>query len=175
MTYLVIVLCLFSSSVFALDANQKQVLQSVALAEPSIASCINSGNDVCVADWFNTESVFIVWKTEILESDIVQIDAFAFNLVDGLTAGKRDEWSNFLFKTGACNPSKPNIRAGLLDVWSGTAAKLTVYDAIIELSKRTSRNAERVLATGTGTSASPGTLSFEGTISVNDISTILRP
>jgi hypothetical protein len=90
-------------------------------------------------------------------------------LVDGLTAGKRDSWTNFIFKSGSCDPSKSNIRAGFLDVWSGSAQKTAVYNTILELSKRFATNAESVLATGTGSNNIPGSLTFEGKISFQDI------
>lgn len=164
-----------SFSAFALDATQATTLRTVALAEPSIAQAIANGDDSSVSDWFNTASTFIVWKTTLQEVDVLQTDGFNFSLVDGLTAGKRDEWTLFLFREGKCNPSKANIRAGFLDIWSGTAAKTAVYNAIIELSKRSATNAEKALATGTGTTGAPGLLTFEGSISVNDVSAILRP
>lgn len=158
-----------------IDTAQATALRTAALAEPSIAQAIANGDDSSVANWFNTASTFIVWKTALQETEILQSDAFNFSLIDGLTAGKRDEWTHFLFREGKCNPSKANIRAGFLDIWSGTAAKTAVYNAIIDLSKRAATNAEKALATGTGTTASPGLLTFEGRISTNDVSSILRP
>ncbi len=164
-----------SFSAFALDTTQATTLRTAALAEPSIAQAITNGDDSSVANWFNASSTFIVWKTVLQEVDVLQSDGFNFSLVDGLTAGKRDEWSNFIFREGKCNPSKANIRAGFLDIWSGTAGKTAVYNAIIDLSKRAATNAEKALATGTGTTATPGVLAYEGKISTNDVSAILRP
>lgn len=175
MKILIVALCIFASNAFALDAAQKQTLQTAALAEPSIQSCLTDGNDICVANWFNEASSFTVWRTVLLKKTITESDAFAFALVDGLTVGKRDEWTNFIFDEGRCNPSRLNVREGFLDVWSGTAAKTAVYNAIIALSKRLATNAERILASGTGSDADPGVLSFEGNISLNDVSSILRP
>ena len=171
---ILIMLFAVSFSVSALTTEQKASLKAAALAEPSISTCITGGNDVCVSEWFNTASSFIVWKTEVSTSEIYADTGFDFTLVDGLTAGKRDQWANFLLKLGAFNPSKSNIRAGIADVWSGTAAKVAVQTAVLELSKRASTNAEKALATGTGTQVSPGLLTFEGSISVDDVSLILR-
>lgn len=157
-----------------LNAEQILALKTALLAEPEVQIYITNGDDTGVANWLNTTTTFIVWKTYLSEEEIIQNDTFNFTLVDGLTAGKRDEWSNFLFKTGSCNPSKGNIRAGFLDVWSGTAAKTAVYNGIIAISKRFATNAEKILALGAGTDAVPGLLSFEGNISGNAVSTILR-
>lgn len=158
-----------------LDTTQKQALQAAALAEPSISAYIAAGNDIAVAEWFNAESDYVVWKTSLQEQDIYNDDGFNFTLVDGLSAGRRDEWSNFIFKSGSCNPSKPNIRAGFADVWNGTAARNAVLATVLALSKRNATNAEKALAAGAGTSNDPGLLTFEGAISGNDVSSILRP
>lgn len=168
------VLLLVSLNVSAFTQTEKNTLKAAILAELSIQSCVTNGQDSCVANWLNSNSTFVVWKTSLALSDIIQSDAFAFNLVDGLTAGKRDEWSDFIFRDGVCNPAKANIRAGFLDVWSGTAAKTAVYNAIIDLSKRFATQAEKLFATGAGTNANPATLTFEGQVTESDVVSILR-
>lgn len=167
--------CLLLSSFSALSFTEPELaaLKDAALAEPTIQSCITAGDDGCVANWFNAPSEFIVWKTSLRDTEIYADPGFDFTLVDGLTVGKRDEWTNFLFKNGSCNPSKLNIRNGIADVWSGTAGKVAVQNAILALSKRPANNAERSLATGTGTTVSPGVMTFEGTVRVDEIHTIL--
>ena len=172
-TFLFLLLFTFSSSILALTRNEKTTLKSILLAEASITQCLTAGNDVCIANWLNASSSFIVWKTSVTATDVYADTGFDFTLVDGLTVGKRDEWSNFIMKFGNFNPSKSNIRAGIADVWSGTAAKVAVQTAILSLSKRESTNAEKVLATGTGTTISPGVLTFEGFIQVSEVSEIL--
>jgi hypothetical protein len=162
-----------SFSVSALTPTQNDALKAAALADAPTAACITAGNDVCVATWFNTVTTFIVWKTNVSATDVYADAGFDFTLVDGLTVGKRDEWSNFILKFGTFNPANGNIRAGIVDVWSGTTAKVAVQTAILNLSKRSATNAEKVLATGTGTNATPGLLTFEGVISTNDIGQIL--
>lgn len=166
-------LLLFSTTAFSFTESELASLQSAALAEPTIQSCITAGDDGCVANWFNAPSEFIVWKTSLIDTDVYADPGFDFTLVDGLTTGKRDEWTNFLFKNGFINPSKSNIRSGIADVWSGTAGKVAVQNAILALSKRPANNAEKALSTGTGTTVSPGVMTFEGTVRVDEIHTIL--
>jgi hypothetical protein len=165
----------FSSSVSATTFTEPQrlLLLAAAQAEPTIQTCLTAGDDGCVANWFNSVSTFIVWKNRQLEDEVYAQAGFDFTLVDGLTVGKRDEWSNFIFKQSFCNPSKANIRAGVVDVWSGTAAKNAVQAVILGLFKRSATQAEKALATGTGTTAIPGTLGFEGQIQVDDIAVIV--
>ena len=165
----IVILGLVSANAFALSATQINSLHSYVLTDSTSQACITAGDDGCLYNRLNSQSSFIVWKTRLNEQDIYNSSGFNFTLVDGLTAGKRDEWINFIFKNGSCDPSKANIRAGFTDVWSGTAAKVAVNDAILELSKRAATVAESVLATGTGTTNSPGLLTFEGNISFQDL------
>ncbi len=174
MKILSVLLFLVSFSAQAFTDAEKTQLRTAAQAEPSIATCISQGNDVCVADWFNTPSTFVAWRTVLNERDIYADPGFNFTLYDGLTQGKRDEWV-LLLKENSCDPSKSNIRNGIIDVWSGTAAKVLVQDAIFAIAKRFASNAEKILATGTGTTATPGVMTWEGTININDVSAIMRP
>ena len=168
-----IVLLTLSGIASAFTDSELLLLREAAQAEPTIQPCITAGDDGCVANWFNSASTFIVWKTSLSDTDVYAETGFDFTLVDGLTVGKRDEWTNFIFKNGSCNPSKPNIRSGIADVWSGTAGKVAVQNVILALSKRPANNAERSLSTGTGTTVSPGVMTFEGTVRVDEIHTIL--
>jgi hypothetical protein len=60
------------------------------------------------------------------------------------------------------------VRAGIDAAWVGTAADLAVRAAIYVHCKRNATRAEKVLATGTGSDASPGTMTFEGSLSYQD-------
>jgi hypothetical protein len=169
--YIALLLLTTSMSVAALDIGQINALNTYATTDTESQACIAAGDDGCLYNRLNAASTFTVWRTRVEEQNIYQDSGFNFSLVDGLTAGKRDEW-NLLFKTNSANPSRANIRAGFLDIWSGTAAKSAVNAVILELSKRFATNAESVLATGTGSNASPGLLTFEGTISFQDVARI---
>lgn len=159
-----------SCSVFALDVTQATTLRTTALAEPSIAQAIANGDDSSVAAWFNTASTFIVWKNSISCKELSD-GAIVWTAVDALTAGKARIWE-WLCKYETINPSKANVRQGLQDAFGAGSATVIAATPLI---KRAATNAEKALATGTGTTATPGLLTFEGRISVNDVSSILRP
>lgn len=159
-----------SMSVLALDTTQATTLRTVALAEPSLAQAIANGNDTAVATWFNTPSTFIVWKNSISCKELSD-SAIVWTAVDALTAGKARIWE-WLCKYETVNPSKVNVRQGLQDAFGAGSATVT---AAVPLLKRASTNAEKALATGTGTTVAPGLMTYEGQISTNDVSMILRP
>ena len=166
----------FAFSAHALDLTQaqKNAIRTDALSQSSISSCISTGNDGCVVDYYNSPSTKVVWKTSVEQSVIYNDPGFDWTLIDGLTVGKRDEW-RMLFWNGSFDPSKTNQRAAIVDVWSGTSAKNAVQAAILAVSKRFATNLEALFATGTGTTATPALLVIEGQLPNSDIGNILRP
>jgi len=178
---LFILLFALSFNSYALTQAQEDTLKTAALAEPSIAACITGGNDVCVADWFNTVNAFVVWRTNVTQNEYQTREdigtSFNWSGTGGFiarTQGERDAWRT-MFQSGSVDPSKANVIAAFNDIFSGAGAGAVATRAhLLALSKRLATNAEQVLATGTGTDASPGRLTFSGTISTNDVSGILR-
>jgi hypothetical protein len=162
-------LYLWALSAWALTQQEADTLKIAILAEPSVQTCVTNGDDVCVANWLNSSTPFIVWRTSVSAQEYHD-SAIVWTTVDGMTAGKRAEWE-WLSRFGILNPSKSNIRAGFADAFSNNA---TAQANLLAVSKRNATQAERILATGTGMTANPGLLTFEGSIGVNDISFILR-
>jgi hypothetical protein len=76
--------------------------------------------------------------------------------------------------TGMINPSKANIRAGIAACWVGNASLLAVQTAILAACKRAATRAEALFSTGTGTEQTPGTLVYEGSVSINDVGQALN-
>lgn len=121
---------------------------------------------------------FIVWKTLVTRREILQ-NGFDWTRLDNLSVGKARVWNDmFAWDAGdddpAINPSLPNIQAGINAVWVGTQADLDVRAAVYAHCKRTATVAEGLLATGTGSTASPGTLVQEGEITVQDAIDIIN-
>lgn len=112
---------------------------------------------------------FIVWRTKVLQDEITQ-NGFTWTEVDNLTVGKARIWE-WLFGNSdrSFNPSKSNVRAGIVECWSGTAGKLAVQAVVLGHCKRKATRAEKILATGTGSNASPATMSFDGNLSYQDV------
>lgn len=162
--------------------TQLQALNAAALAEPSMAAYIAAGNDVAVADWFNTGTLYVVWRTSVAKKEYQSAisaigTSFSWSGTGGYIArsqGERDAW-NTLFPDGFVDPSKLNVRNAFNDIFSGTGAgAINNRDHLVSLSKRNATNAEKALATGLGTTLSPGELTWEGYISSDDVSYILR-
>jgi hypothetical protein len=93
--------------------------------------------------------------------------------VDNLSVGKARIWE-WMTKLGTLEPSRVNVRLGLIACWVGTQADLNVRLAVFGHCQRLATRLEKLLATGTGTAAlvdgsGPATLGYEGEITFMDV------
>ena len=150
--------------------SQQVILKAAIEADGSLSSIPHTADGAfAIADLFNLEAspAFIVWKTSVTREEILQ-NGFDWTRLDNLSVGKARIWSE-IFVNGIINAAKPNVRAGIEAVWVGTAADLAVRAAVYVHCKRLATRAEKLYATGTGSDATPATLTFEGTINYLDV------
>lgn len=145
--------------------QQLQTLKAAILADPVLSAI--GRNDTEMARMLNLPTAFVVWRSSVSQDEIMQ-NGFDWVQVDNLTVGKARIWE-WLFDNDqrSINPSKLNVRAGIDEAWKGTAAMLAVRAAVYTHCKRFATRAEQILASGTGTDATPGLLGFEGSVSIN--------
>jgi hypothetical protein len=171
-TVLFFVLAVMSLNVQALTDSQIDTLSSAIYAETDqeLVGYRATGNVQSIISWLNSTGTFVVWVTNLKQDDIMQSPSFDWARVDNLTNGKARIW-DWMFDNSATsiNCANANIRTGIDAVWVGTAADLAVRASVIAKCKRFSRRVERYFATGTGSNASPGVLSYEGGVSQNDV------
>ena len=183
---LLIGLFAFSGMASAFNDAEILLLRDAANNEPSIDACIIAGDDGCVATWFNANSTFVVWRTSVTKSEYQTSVSSAATTFDWASTGgyisrsvaERDAWNTLFsgdqFGGSSVNPSMLNVRNAFSDIFSGTGAGAVNNRAhVLAISKRFANNAEKALATGTGTDQTPGTLTFQGTIRVDEVHTIL--
>lgn len=155
----------------ALTPEQQAILKADILADPVLAAYpMNSDGAFDIAKKYEEIiPAFIVWKTSVQQDEITQ-NGFTWTEVDNLTVGKARIWE-WMFGniSRSFNPSKPNVRAGIVECWSGTAGKNAVQAAVLVHCKRSANRAEKLFATGTGTDATPATMGFEGRLSYQDV------
>lgn len=163
-----------------LTSAQKQVLHDDMIARPELATLIATGDDIALSNFYNALPTvdFIVWRSSVSQQEYqskVSSTGTSFNWsgTGGYIArsqGERDAW-RVMFVSGSVNPSEPNVITAFNDIFSGTgAAAINNRSHLLALSKRKATLVEQLLATGTGTDASPAILVFEGTIGYADIS-----
>lgn len=150
-----------------LTTQQFQALKADILADPVLAAKPNNSDgafDIAVDYNLPASPQFVVWRTNVPASEIMS-NGFVWTAVDALTVGKARIW-DWMTRYGSINPSKANVRQGLSDCFGAGSAMQT---AIAPHLKRDATRAERLFATGTGTTGSPGTLVFEGALSYQDV------
>lgn len=153
-----------------LTSAQHAALKTAILADPALAAQpMNSDGAFAIAEALNLPSdpAVTVWRTDVSADEIMR-NGMDWARVDNLSVGKARIW-DWMTRLGTFDASKPNIRAGIDAAWVGTAADLAVRATIYTHCKRTATRGEALLATGTGTVASPSTMSFEGALTYWDI------
>lgn len=150
-----------------LTAAQLSQLKAAALADQTGAALLAAGNDTGLSEWLNAETTHVVWRSamtpEMARAAIIQ----GATQLDALTVGKRD--SLFWLASGNLDVSNASVRAAIDDL---CGSQNTLKAALQAAQRRTASRAEKILASGTGTTASPATLGWEGTLSANDASAI---
>ena len=138
--------------------------------DPAVVAALDIRNDVALAELYNAASTFIVWRTNVQPDEYR--DAITWTEVDALTTGSKYriwEWLT-MSMTAPINFARLNVRQGLTDCW---ASNTTTRTNLLTIAKRAATKAEKLFATGTGTTATPGTLGWEGTLSYTDIGVAL--
>jgi hypothetical protein len=132
---------------------------------------LNSDGAYAIAAELNkaADPAFIVWRTSVTQDEIMQ-NGFDWTRVDNMSVGKARIWAwMFDNEAHAINPARVNVRAGIDATWVGTAADLAVRAAVYVHCKRSATRFEQLFATGTGTTASPATMTLESPVSLQDV------
>lgn len=118
-----------------------------------------------------------VWKTSVTKSELVNstsVDATTFNWTGngfiGRTVGELTAWQEMFNGSGAVNPSLPNVRQAFADIFSGTGNATANRTHLLAVARRKATRIEKLFATGSGTTATPSILAFDGNINFIDVS-----
>lgn len=158
-----------------LTNEQLAVLRADILADPVLEPMAAAGNLLSeIAAIYNAAAIpaFVVWRTSVGPEewdDAILGTTGAATQLDGLTASKRD--SLFWATSKTLNPSIASVRAALEDF---CGSQNTLKGAIAAVQKRNATRAEKLLATGTGSTASPATMTFEGALTSADVDAAVR-
>ena len=154
----------------ALTTAQLQALKALIDADPVLAAQpLNSDGAFFIAAELNKQAdpAFAVWRTSVPVDEIMN-NGFVWTAVDQITVGKARIWE-WMTKLGNINPSKANVRQGMADAFGAQSA---MAQGILPHLKRLATRAEKALASGTGSDASPGTMTFEGNLSYQDVEAV---
>jgi len=110
---------------------------------------------------------YIVWKTSVSIMEVGQ--AILNSDIANLTTANTNRLQTIgQYSGGVFNPSRLDTRAGFEDIFSVASASGT-RAALDSLWRRSATRLEKLLASGSGTTASPSNLTFEGAVSYIEI------
>lgn len=154
-----------------LTSAQLTTLKAAINAEtdPAFVALRTAGSTGLMAEWYNVDSTFIVWKTRVSVEEVG--DAIKSGAIVGLTSLKMQRLQLLTgdLSGGNINPSNADRRAGFDAIFDGVGDEATTRTQLAVLWKRAATRGEKVFATGTGTTGTPGNLVYEGSITDTDI------
>lgn len=126
-----------------------------------------------IADAYNllASPAFRVWRTSIPTKDVKK--GVVWTEYIGRSVGEKSAFE-LMISNGILDASDPNIRQGIQDIFSGPGA-IGTRTNLTNMGKRDATRAEKLFATGTGSEASPATMTVEGLLSFNDVLSARNP
>jgi hypothetical protein len=156
-----------------LTPTQLATLKAAILADSALNAQPNTnvGNSV-IAESMNAPAspAFVVWKTLVQTGSIGKTVNYV--AVAAMTTANLERLNNFLgMNPSEFDPGRADIRAFMADTFSGALGGQgqATRDALDALYRRNALLIEKILATGTGSTASPAVMGREGTITPDEI------
>lgn len=155
-----------------LTEAQLQLIKTDIAANPELAAIPNTSDGAfAIAAYYAVTASpdFWVWKTHLTEVEITsQVSpsgtVWSWPAYIARTEAERSGWVRMFNSIYAINPSLPNVRQGLADIFSQQANNAPEQRAhLLAMSRRQANRGEKLLASGTGSTAAPATMSYEGT------------
>lgn len=155
-----------------LTASQLVTLKNDIAANGVLNTIPNTSDGAfAIAEAYNIPAspAFIVWKTNVSTYEIRS--GLIWDEYDALTVSKQNAFA-FLCSNGLVNAALTNVRAGIGSIFAGPGQTGNLA-ALTALAKRSATRLEKLFATGTGTSGSPGTMAanVEGPLPYQDVLT----
>jgi hypothetical protein len=152
--------------------------------QAEFSDAVAAEDDQAIADAYNLAAVpaYTVWRSSVARATLLWTpgpQGTTFTFVDkGYITRTTQELMAFheLFdrNSDTMTPALPNVQDALDDIFSGPQEAAANLAHIRAHSQRHATRAERLYATGTGSTASPGTLTFEGILLAGDVGYALR-
>lgn len=156
-------------------------ITSVHAAEFAAALAATDDEAIAAAYRLAASPDFWVWRTTVSKNEVVgavsqdgTTFAWAGNGFITRAAGELTAWQELFGSDGAVNPSLPQVRQAFTDIFSGTGNAASNRTHLATVARRKALRIERLFATGTGSTGSPGVLVYEGSLSYLEVAHALR-
>lgn len=152
---------------------QLQAIKAYIVADPAMSAQPNTnvGNSA-IASAMNAPAspAFVVWRSSVTTDEVG--NAVNYVAVEAMTDANRGRITTFYAMNPASfSPARSDIRSYWANTFSGALGGQgqATRDALEALWRRNATLLEKILSTGTGTTASPAILGYEGTVSPDEI------
>lgn len=159
-----------------LTPAQLSTLKALILADPALnAHPNNADGNLAIAQALAAIASpdYWVWRSFVSDQEMYEGTgdggtSWSWSSYISRSQGERDAWRQMVNMAGGLNPSLANVRAGIADIFSG-AGGASQRTHLLAVGRRKANRAEKLFATGTGSTASPATMTVEGTLSGDDV------
>jgi hypothetical protein len=152
--------------------------------DPALQASVAARNDTETARLLNLDASpeFWVYRTRVHKSEFTngtgpEGTTFSWTGTGFITrsVGERDAWRELFGTDGYCDPSLANVRQAFVDIFSGATAPAPANRTHLAAVARKRASAfERIFATGTGTTVSPGALVVAGPADIEHVGRALN-
>lgn len=159
-----------------LTTEQKLTLKTFVEADPTLSlipQTLDGAFELAIRLQDDASPDFWVWKTSLHEHEITGDTSpdgtvWSWTAYIARSVGERDGWVRMFNTSLTINPSLPNVRQGIADVFSGgTGAAQRAH--LLAMGRRKANKLEGLFAAGTGTTDTPGTMTIEGSLGYYEI------
>jgi len=125
----------------------------------------------------NAAPDFWVWRSQVSKDELVtsvSVDGTTFNWTGSgfisRSAGEQAAWRELFSAEGFVDPSLPNVRQAFADIFSGSQSPAPANRThLLAVARRRATRAEKLFASGTGSTGNPATMGFEGWLQYQDV------
>jgi len=145
--------------------------------DPAFVAARTVGEIGVMADFYNTLSQKVIWKTSVTRAEIYHTTStegttWNWTTYKQQSVTEQNAWTQ-MFMGDVANMSLPNLRAGITAIFTGSAAQNQQAAHILSVGKRFARKGEAIYVAGQADSLNPGIAVVEGFITNSDIITAL--
>lgn len=167
-----------------LTPNQLAALKADIDADPAFNALKGTTDGrYAIAAAYNLTAApdFWVWRTYVTKSEVVNStspDGTTFNWTGNgfitRSSGELAAWENLWNASGSINASLPQVRQAFADIFSGSGNAAANRAHLLAVARRKATRGEKLFATGAGSTGTPATMAFEGTVYFSDVDAALN-
>ena len=162
----------------AQKATFRSDIQAQSQVGQPLQVAVAAGNFDAVGAFYNATATpaFWVWRSTVSRADVYNSTSdlpsnWSWPTYKAQAVTEQNAWTQ-MFMGDIADFSQDNLRAGVVSIFSGSAPANAQQAHILAVGRRTVTRLEKLLAAGTGSTASPAKLGSEGTVTAQQCSDV---